>query len=62
MVKITQDYYMNILYHLCKDNVVSDALRRLSMEITNHVKEEMMELAKDVNKLVCLGFRLMDST
>ena len=53
---------MSILNHPCKANVVADALRRLSMESTNHVKDEMMELAKDVNKLECLEFKLMDFT
>ena len=39
-----------------------DALRRLSIGSTTHVKEELVELAKDVNKLERFGFRLMDST
>ena len=31
---------MNVLYHHGKDNVVADALSRLSMDNVAHVKEE----------------------
>ena len=32
------------------------------MRSTTHVKEEKMELAKDVHRLAHLGVKLMDST
>ncbi|WMV13636.1 hypothetical protein MTR67_007021 [Solanum verrucosum] len=45
-----------------KANVVADALSRLSIGSTAQVEEEKRKLAKDVQRLVCLGVRLMDST
>ena len=41
---------MNIFYHPVKDNVVADALSRLSMGSSAHVEQEKQELAKDVQK------------
>ena len=61
-LELLKDYDMSILYHLGKANVVVDALTRLSMGSTSHVKEEKRELAKDVHGLAHLGLRLMDST
>ncbi|KAH0661397.1 hypothetical protein KY284_026328 [Solanum tuberosum] len=45
-----------------KANVVDDALSRISMGSTAHVKEEKRDLAKDVHRLALLRVRLMDST
>ena len=53
---------MSILYHPGKANVLVDALSRLSMGSTSHVKEEKKELANDVHRLAHLGVRLMNST
>ena len=46
-----KDYDMSILYHPSKANVVADALRRLSIGSTAHVKEEKRELDKDVTNI-----------
>ncbi|WMV09011.1 hypothetical protein MTR67_002396 [Solanum verrucosum] len=54
-----KDYDMSVHYHLGKENVVEDALSRLSMGSVAHVKEERKELAKDVHRLARLGVRLM---
>ena len=51
---------MNILYHPGKPNVGSHALSRLSMGSTAYLEEDKKELAKDLNRLTCLGVRLMD--
>ncbi|KAH0658081.1 hypothetical protein KY289_026829 [Solanum tuberosum] len=45
-LELLKDYDMSILYHPGKANVVVDALSRLSMGSTAHVKEEKRELAK----------------
>ena len=39
-LELLKDYEMSILYHPVKVNVVVDALRRLSMSTTAHIKEE----------------------
>ena len=52
---------MNVHYHLGKDNVVADALRRMSMGSTAHIEDEKKELAKEVHRLSRLGVRLVDS-
>ena len=53
---------MNILYHPGNTNLGSDAFSRLSMGSTAHLEEDKKELEKDVNRLSCLGVRLMDTT
>ncbi len=40
-----KDYNMSILYHLGKDNIVADALSRLSMGSVAHVEIDKKELA-----------------
>ncbi|WMV30415.1 hypothetical protein MTR67_023800 [Solanum verrucosum] len=50
---------MSVHYHPCKDNVVVDALIKLSMGNVPHVEEERKELDKDVQRLARLGVRLM---
>ena len=57
-----KDYDKNVLYHMGKANVAADALSRLSMRSTTHIEDEKKELVKDVQKLVRLGVRLVDST
>ena len=61
-LELFKDYDMCIFYHSCKDNIVTDALSRLSMGINTHLEEEKKELAKDVHRLLYLGVRLMDPT
>ena len=46
-------------YHPGKENVVADALSRLSMGSVTHVEEERKEIVKDVHRLARLGVRLM---
>ena len=50
---------MSVHYHPCKENVVEDALSRLSMGSVAHVEEKRKKLAKDVHKLAHLGVCLM---
>ena len=45
-------------YHPGKENVVADALSRLSMGSVSHFKEERKEIVKDVHRLAPLGVRL----
>ena len=54
-------YYMTVLYHLEKANVVADALSHMTMGSVSHVEEEKKELVKDVHRLDRLGVRLEDS-
>ncbi|KAH0650238.1 hypothetical protein KY284_030150 [Solanum tuberosum] len=58
---LLKDYYLSILYHPGKANVVADSLSRLSMGSTAHIEEGRRELAKDVHRLACLGVRFTDS-
>ena len=46
---------MSVHYHPYKENVVADALTRLSMGSVAHVVEERKELVKDVHSLARLG-------
>ena len=50
---------MSVHYHSGKENVVADALRRLSMGSVAHVEEKRKELVKDVHMLSRLGVFLM---
>ncbi|XP_069144489.1 uncharacterized protein [Solanum lycopersicum] len=43
-LELLKDYDMNVHYHPGKANVVADALSRMSMESTAHVKDEKKEL------------------
>ncbi|WMV09145.1 hypothetical protein MTR67_002530 [Solanum verrucosum] len=53
---------MNVLYLPGKDNLVVDALSRLSVGSVAQVEEERKELAKDVHRLACLGVCLTDTS
>ena len=61
-LELSKDYDMNVHYHPCKANIVTDALSRLSMGSIAHVEVEKKELAKDVHRLARLGLRLVDTT
>jgi len=61
-LKFLKDYDMNVLCPPGKDNVVVDALSRLSMGSVTHAKEEKKELAKDIHRLAHLGVCLMDTS
>ena len=52
-------YDMSVRYHPGKENVVENALSRLSMGSVAHVEEEMKELVKDVHRFGLLGVHLM---
>ncbi|KAH0764885.1 hypothetical protein KY285_000756 [Solanum tuberosum] len=58
-LEFLKDYDMSVHYHPGKENVVADALSRLSMGSVAHVEEEKKELTKDVHRLACLGVHLM---
>ena len=58
-LELLKDYDISVHYHPCKENVVEDALSRLSMGSVAHVEEEMKELEKDVHRLARLGVRHM---
>lgn len=58
---ILKDYHMSVLYHPNKDNVVVDALSRMSMSNVAHVEYEMKELVCDVLRLARFRVRLIDS-
>ena len=50
-LELLKDYDMSILYNPSKANVVVDALSKLSMGSTTHVKEQKRELAQDCTYL-----------
>lgn len=53
MESTVKPWYIN---HPEKANVVGDAFSRVSMSNVSHVKEEKMEFALDLHRLVRLGF------
>lgn len=55
MESTVKPWYIN---HPEKANVVGDAFSRVSMSNVSHVKEEKMEFARDLHRLVRLGFLL----
>ena len=55
-------YEINVYYHPGKDNVVADALSRMSMESKSHVEDEKKELVKDIHRLARRVVRLVYST
>ena len=55
-------YDMNVHYHPDKDNVVANALSRMSMGNSFHVENMKKELSKEVCRLARLGLRLVDSS
>ncbi|XP_015072896.1 uncharacterized protein LOC107017134 [Solanum pennellii] len=55
LLDLLKDYDMSILYHPVKVNVFVDALSRLSMGTTAHLKEDKKEAAKEVSRLARLG-------
>ena len=58
-LEFLKDYDMSVHYHPGKENVVADALSRLSMGCVAHVEEKRKELVKDVHRRARLGVRLM---
>ena len=54
-----KDYDMSVNYHLCKENIVVDALSRLYMGSVVHAEEKRKNLVKDVHRLARLGVPLM---
>ena len=57
-LEFLKDYDISVHYHLGKDNVVEDALSKLSMGSVAHVKEERNDLVKDVTCLLAWEFAL----
>ncbi|KAH0781489.1 hypothetical protein KY290_001087 [Solanum tuberosum] len=58
-LEFLKDYDMSVHYHPGKDNIVADALSRLSMCSIAHVEEERKELTKDIHRLTRVGVHLM---
>ena len=56
-----KDYDISVIYHLCKDNVVADALSCMTMGSVSHVEEVKKDLVKDIHRLARLGMRFEDS-
>ena len=54
-----KNYDMSVHYHPGKDNVVVDALSRLSMGSVAHVEEERNKPVKDVHRFSLLGVRFI---
>ena len=52
---------MSVRYHPGKDNMVVNALSRLSKGSVSHIDEAKKDLVKDVHWLARLGVRLEDS-
>ena len=55
------DNVMTVLYHLSKDNVVTDSVSKMSMGTVAHFPDYKKELVKRVRRLAQLGVRLEDS-
>ena len=55
---VFKDYYLSVLFHLGKANVVADALIQMSMGSVAHVPVGKKELGKEVHKLSQLGVLL----
>lgn len=53
---------MSVFYHPDKENVVVDALSRLSMDSVAHIEGGMQEFVREVHKLARLGVQLVDFT
>lgn len=61
-LELLKEYDTSILYHPKRDNVVADALSRLSMESVAHIEDEKKELVLDAHRLARLGIQLVDLT
>ena len=61
-LELLKDYDMSFHYHPGKENVVVDALSRLSMGSKTHIDDGKKELVEDVHRLATLGVGLMTST
>ena len=59
-MELLKDYDIILHYHPGKENVVPDALSRLSMGSLSHVEEGKKEMVKDIHRLANLGVRLLD--
>ena len=59
-LELLKDYYMSVLYHPDKANVVAEALSSMTMGSVSHVEEGKKDLVKYVHRLVWLGVRLED--
>lgn len=52
---------MSVLYNPGKDNVVTDALSRVSMGSVTHMVDDKEELVNEFHKLAHQGFRIEGS-
>ena len=56
-----KDYNITVLYHPGKDNLVADALSRMTMGSVSHIEKDKKDLVRDVHRLARLDMRLEDS-
>ena len=49
--ELFKDYDMSVLYHPGKENVIADALIRMTMGSVAHVPDDKKELVKEVHRL-----------
>ena len=61
-LELLKDYEMSVLYNPGKDNVVADALSRVSMCSMAYVVNHKKELVKDIHRFVKLGVRIDESS
>ena len=54
-------FYMSVLYHPGKANVVEDTLNRMTIGSVSQIEESKKDLVKDVHRLARLGVRLEGS-
>ncbi|WMV32728.1 hypothetical protein MTR67_026113, partial [Solanum verrucosum] len=61
-LELLKDYYMIVLYHPSKVNVVVNVTSCLSIGSVAHIEEENEELVRDVHRLAQLGVQLVLSS
>ena len=61
-LELLKDYDMSVLYHTRKDNVIEDALSRVSMGSVTRVVYDKKQLVKEVYRLALFGVRLEESS
>lgn len=59
-LELLKDYDISVIYYLGMDNLVEDALTRITMGSVYHVEDGKKYLVKDVNMVGKLGARYED--
>lgn len=60
-MELLKDYDIILHYHLGKENLVADALNKLSMGSLSYIEKGKREMMKDIHWLENLGVWLLDS-